>query len=839
MKKLLFLFLLIPFLAISQNQIQGIVLDSKSKQPLPFATITTSSNFGTLTDIDGKFTVKAEKKVTQISISYVGYEPVIVPISKNEKFLKIALNPKIESLNEVQIVARENPALQIIRNTIKNKSKNDIEKSLNSFKFNTYTKILVTANPDSIKGEIDTVFVLKNGIKEFKALDSSNFKFKKEIDKSHLYISEKISEFQFEKGKGKKEVVMASRMAGLKQPIYELLAVTFQDFSFYNEFYVLAGTKYINPIADNALKTYNYKILDTVKTESGHSIIIYFKPKERQENLGIEGVLYIDTQSFALTKAIAELKGMVNVKATQNYSYIKPNNSWFPQEMDVVLKKGDNNERISLFGGTIKFGESKKNDSIVTTKTKGESDITYFISKATNTDIEINTPIVVKSAAPTIQFNDDAAKKKEDFWDKYRTDSISERGKNTYKMLDSIVEVEGEDIEKKINIARNMLKGIYPTKYINLNLGKIINFNNYEGFRIGFGGETNSNFSNTFKLESYLAYGTKDADFKYTLGTSFRLNKNTNTWLGANYTNDLKEAASTDYIAINTSFSLLNLRNLYINQFYNYKTLSVDLKHDFRPNLEAELQLSSGDYKPMFNYQYISSDKNLSDYRLTTAIFGFQYNPKSTYMNSPIGKLTIKNEFPQFTFQVTKSFENLLDSDFDFAQVNFRVTHQIKRLQKATTFIVAEGGIVIGDAPISHLFNATPNGSFKNPWAKRIRFSSNNSFETMGFNEFISDRFAAIHIKHALKPFTFGPKFKPQLIFATSATIGDIDNPIYHNGLAFKSLKNGYLESGLELKNLFKGFGISTFYRYGANSNAEWSDNIAVKLTYKIKLGFN
>lgn len=839
MKKLLFLLLLTPLLSISQTQIQGIVLDSKNNQPLPFATITTSSNFGTLTDVDGKFSIKAQKIITQISISYIGYESMIVPISKNEKFLKIALIPKIESLKEVQIVARENPALPIIRNTIKNKSKNDIEKSLNSFKFNTYNKILVTANPDSITGEIDSVFVLKNGLKEFKKLDSSNFKFKKEIDKSHLYISEKISEFRFEKGKGKKEVVMASRMAGLKQPIYELLAVTFQDFSFYNEFYILAGTKYINPIADNALKTYNYKILDTVKTESGNSILIYFKPKERQETLGIEGVLYIDTQSFALTKAIAELKGMVNVKAIQNYSYIKPNNSWFPQEMDVVLKKGDNNERISLFGGTIKFGESKKNDSIVTTKTKGESDVTYFISKATNTNIEINKPIVVKSAAPAIQFNDDAAKKKDDFWDSYRTDSITERGKNTYKMLDSIVEVDGEDIEKKINIARNMLKGIYPTKYINLNLGKIINFNNYEGFRFGFGGETNSNFSNAFKLESYVAYGTKDADFKYTFGTSFLLNKNTNTWIGANYTNDLKEAASMDFIGINTTFSLLNLRNIYIDQFYNYKTLSLNLKHDIRPNLETEFQISTGDYKSLFDYQYISSDKNLSEYSLTSAIFGFQYNPKSTYMNSPIGKLTIKNEFPQFTFQVTKSFENVLDSDFDFTQVNFRVIHQIKRLQKATTFIVAEGGIVLGDAPISHLFNATPNGSFKNPWAKRIGFASNNSFETMGFNEFISDRFAAIHIKHALKPFSLGPKFKPQLIFASSAAIGNINNPIYHNGLAFKSLKNGYLESGLELKSLFNGFGISTFYRYGTNSNAEWSDNLAVKLTYKISLGFN
>jgi hypothetical protein len=838
MKHLLSLLLLFPLLCISQNQIQGIILDSKTNQPLPFATITTSANFGTLTDVDGKFTIKSNNSVTQLSISYVGYESLIFPITKNEKFIKISLKPKIESLKEVQIIARENPALQIVRNAIKNKPKNDIEKSLNSFKFNTYNKILVTANPDSISGNIDSVFVLKDGHKKFKKLDSSNFKFKKEVDKSHLYISEKISEFQFQTGKGKKEVILASRMAGLKQPIYELLAVTFQDLSFYNEYYVLAGTKYINPIADDALKTYNYKILDTVKTASRSSFLIYFKPKEKKETLGIEGVLYIDSQSFALTKAVAELKGMINVKATQNYTYNKPNNIWFPQEMDVVLKKGDNNERISLFGGTVKFGESKKNDSIVTTKTKSEGDVTYFISKATNSNIEINTPIVVKSAAPTIQFNDDAAKKKEDFWDSYRTDSITERGKNTYKMLDSIVEVDGEDIEKKINIARNILKGIYPTKYIDLNLGKIINFNNYEGFRFGFGGETNSNFSSIFKLESYVAYGTKDQDFKFILGTSFRLNKNTNTRIGANYTNDIKEAASLDFIAINTSFSLLNLRNLNLGQFYNYKTLSLNLKHDIRPNLEAEFQLSTGDYNPLFDYQYISSNKNLSEYSLTTAIFGFQYNPKSTYMNSPIGKLTLKNEFPQFTFQLTKSFENDWNGDFDFTQVNFRTTHQIKRLQKATTYIVAEGGIVFGDTPISHLFNATPNATFKNPWANRINFVGKNSFETMGYNEFISDRFAAIHLKHELKPFKIGSKFKPQLIFVTRAAIGDIDNPLNHNGLLFKSLKNGYFESGLEFKSLFKGFGLSTFYRYGANQNPEWSDNLAVKISYKIRLGF-
>ena len=76
------------------------------------------------------------------------------------------------------------------------------------------------------------------------------------------------------------------------------------------------------------------------------------------------------------------------------------------------------------------------------------------------------------------------------------------------------------------------------------------------------------------------------------------------------------------------------------------------------------------------------------------------------------------------------------------------------------------------------------------------------------------------------------------MIFVTRAAIGDIENPTFHNGLVFKSLKEGYLESGLELTSMFKGFGLGAFYRYGTYSNPEWSDNLAVKITYNIKLRF-
>ncbi len=839
MKRLLLLFLFFPIIIFSQHQVSGVLTDSKTKEPLPFATILIDEYNGTVTNIDGEFILKSNKKIEKIFVSYIGYDSKNIDISKNNSFLKIALTQSVESLNEVVITSKENPALRIIRNAIKNKKQNNIELGLNSFKFNAYNKLVITANPDSISNEIDSIYRMKNGIKEFAYVDSANYIVKKQLDRTHLYLTEKISSYTFESGKKKKETILASRMAGLQQPIYEFLAITIQDFDFYDDTYTVIGTKYANPIADNALKQYDYKILDTVKNTQGNSFMVYYKPKKKEDIAGLQGVLYIDDKSFAITSAIAELRGIVDVKATQSYEYIDEHDIWFPIETHISIKKGKSGESISLLGGAIDFSqgdESRRDSTIIRSDGKKPEDLIYFSSRATNFDIEINQPITVKRSANTIEIVDDAYKKGEEFWNKYRTDSITKRGKETYVFLDSVVEEEG--IEKKLNIARKVLNGYFPTKYVDLDLGKIISYNNYEGFRLGIGGITNTTFSQKYRIESYVAYGTKDTDIKFKIGGSARLNRETNTWIGVNYTDDLKEAAAMNFISERNGFFALNTRNLNLSEFYNYKTTNILLEHDIQPNLEAKLQLSAGKYKPTFDYTYISPDKLLHDYNLTTATIGFQYNPNSEYMNSPMGKMRIKNSSPQFTLQITKSFDDMLESDFDFTRVNLKVKYDFKQLRGNTTKFLFQGGIVFGQTPISHLFNHTPNYNFQNPWFRRVTFAGKNSFETMGYNEFLSDKFVSLQIKHEFKRFEISDRINPRLSLVTRAGVGYLEDHIYHNGITIKTMEKGYFESGVELNSILFGLGFNAFYRYGAYQNPVWSDNLSVKLSYTLSLGF-
>lgn len=740
--------------------------------------------------------------------------------------------------SEVQISATENnQALQVILQTIAHKKYNNPEASLGYFNYKAYHKIIVSANPNEIDNKIDSVFFRKKSARIFVRLDSANYKFKRELEKHHLYISEKVSEHSFKKGKKQNEHILALRMAGFKNPVYELLKLNIQDFSVYKKHYTIAGKKYINPIAEKAPKSYVYKILDTVRTSNGSSVRVYFEPINKQSEIGLYGVLSVDKTSYAITDFITAFNGVVRLKATQKFEFFKEDNGWFPVGTAVVLSNGNNSKGIRFLNRLIDFDSSnKKKNNYYYSASQNPSDVVFL--RATNSlfDIQINQPLEIKKSSSVITIATDANKKQSLFWDFYRKDTITKRDVATYYVIDSIS--KKDNVERKINVARNLLKGYYPLKYLNLDLGKIINLNNYEGLRVGLGGVTNANFSDKFRIESYVAYGTKDAEFKYKAGAAVRLNRFANTWMGLNYTNDIQESAGIDFIIRGSSFSPINPRNLNLSHFYKYKTWEAYLSHDIQPNFTAKLNFTAGSYSSTFYYKYISNKKLLSDYHLSMATIALNYSPNSEYLTSPIGKIRVKNGYPQYTLQLRKSFSHVAQSDFGFGQINFKVEHQMKPLKKGVTHLLMIGGLTLGETPISHLYNATPNYVYKNPYRKRITFGGKNSFETMGYNEFISDKYVMLQFKHFFEPFRISNLFKPHLSFITRFGIGGMQTPMNQIGIPFKTMEKGYLESGLEINRLFKGFGLSGFYRYGPYQLDNWSDNLAVKLTYRLSLGF-
>lgn len=102
-KKLLFLFLTLPFSVLAQSTLSGVVLEAKSNLPLPGVNVVVQgANSSTSTDLDGKFKLGGLKSGDKIVFSYIGYNDVTLNYS-GQKEVSISLEESSNQLQEVVV----------------------------------------------------------------------------------------------------------------------------------------------------------------------------------------------------------------------------------------------------------------------------------------------------------------------------------------------------------------------------------------------------------------------------------------------------------------------------------------------------------------------------------------------------------------------------------------------------------------------------------------------------------------------------------------------------------------------------------------------------------------
>ncbi|KAB1068106.1 hypothetical protein F6U93_08195 [Tamlana haliotis] len=393
-----------------------------------------------------------------------------------------------------------------------------------------------------------------------------------------------------------------------------------------------------------------------------------------------------------------------------------------------------------------------------------------------------------------------------------------------------------KDTLNKHRILKSIGMGYFPTKYFNFDLRYLIKYNQYEGVRTGIGGVTNNDFSEKFRMNSYVVYGFRDNRFKYSIGGGMRLSEDTNTWLNLAYTDDLQETGSTKYITDDRVFQFFEPRLLNIDLFHKHITTSLTLEHQISDHLLSKLDFAVSDIDPTYDYAYVLDGKSYSTFNLTTGILGFQWSPFSKFKETILGTQEIKSGFPKFSFQYTKSLHDVLNGDFNFTKLDFRTIYELGNENSHFAQMILVSGIAIGDTPLTHLYHAYPNNIRKAQVLQRFSVAGLNSFETMYFNEFFSDKSFTFQLKYFIKPFHVTDRFRPQLVLITRYALGDMDHQERHQGITFDTLNYGYTESGFEINKLFYGFGLSFTYRYGAYYLPNFSDNIAFKFTFNVTL---
>jgi hypothetical protein len=822
----LFLSLIITNSFVAQTKIKGQVIDFDTKVPIAFASVT-YNNTKFNTDWEGKFLVEVNDFKLPIKVNFKGYyEKTTYPQPKTFNITIKLVNDLNEKKAEIYT---ENNVNNIVKKVIENRKLNDPEKGLSSFQYKNYEYLQVTANPDSIASKIDTIYKKRFLRKPLMKLDSTNYKFKKFSEKQHLYQTEKINLIQHNQFQNK-ETVLASRMAGFKQPVYEYLGLKLISYSVYENPFEILEIPVQNPISNFGRKLYNYKLIDTVTIDGRKAYRIYFEPKKLNTNR-LRGLLYIDTINYAICKAYFRIYGIVNINATYTFDYRKDIDIWFPKNRKFKVSKGNNHEDIKLLGGRIKFSSD-----LDLTESKNATDQAYVLIESTPFDVEINKPVSISKPRVKIDVPKSSLSQEEDYWNIFKNDSLDKRKLRTYTSIDSLS--LSEKIEHKLFLGRKIINGYFPVSIFDIDLRSIIKYNNFEGFRLGLGAVTNSKLSEKYKVAFYGAYGLKDEAFKFGITPSYLLETKSETWISASYTDDISEIAQTNFVTDTRRFKIYDPRPINISTFYNNKMSSVFVESKFLPKTSSYFGISHNQIQPLFDYTFINNDKLYSNYTITAVQLAFQWNPFSNYMQTPMGKIEYEKKHPKFSLQLTQALPNVLDNDFTFSKIDFKTYYELPYLSGQKSSILLQTGIAFGDVPLTHLYSIVPNNLNRDAILQRITIAGKNSFETMFFNEFFSDKYASLQLKHTFNKVRLGYKINPEFTVVTRMAIGSNNKNNQHLGIGYKTLEDGFFESGVECNKIFKGFGLVAFYRYGPNQLANFDDNIAIKISYYLDLGF-
>jgi hypothetical protein len=839
-------FFLIFFLALlSLNlkaqqtySVSGKVLDSESRDPLAFVNIIqTGTRYGISTDIDGKFTLRTAGPIESIWLTYVGYYPLQykIPEGKSDNLI-INLQRKTFDLNEVVILPTINPAHRIIDSVLANRYQNDPEK-LETFSYTSYEKTIFTAKLDTVieikkdsngAWQRDTIALGTFDSTEFKPdtsamaisdttiSDSSMAELKDFFGKQDIAIMETVVEKKFMAPDRNYENVKADRISGFRDPIFVFLVSQVQSTNFYREFFQILDKSYINPISSGSTNKYIFILEDTLYTERLDTVfIISYRPRPNTNFDGLEGLLYINSNKWAIQSAIARparVEGL-SVKIQQMYEYID-DTQWFPVQL---------NTDIMMPGMVAKAGN-------ITATLVG-------IGKSYIRDIVIN-PELVKRQFAVLGVDVDPAshEKPESFWNAYRIDTLSGRDLRTYAFLDSIG--REANFDRIANSFETLMSGRIPFKFIDIDLDRIIKYNPYQGIYLGLGLHTNDKLSRRFKVGGYWGYGFSDKSAKYGGDLSVLLNRRYEVTWGAQYSYDLQETGGVRFFDDNENFLTgENWRNFLIQKMNPTQNLSTTLGFRLLRDFKVGLGFKIITKEASDGYRYsLAQDGGTvvtqDEFRFTEISAGFRFAFREEFIVTKRTRLSLGTKYPVFWLEYTRGIDGFLDGEYAYNRLDVKIEKSFYTKYLGKTSLVFKGGIIDRAIPATDLYNG--NGSY--------RFFTPYSFATMKMNEFLTDRYVALYFTHNFgKLLKRWKKFQPEFLLSTNATFGWLRYDENHLNINYKTLERGYYESGFLINNLFNlriyDMGIGVFYRWGPYSYPMFKDNIALKISITFPLG--
>ncbi len=813
-----------------QSKLSGNIYDQSSKAPLAFVSVVIKeTKAGVVTDIDGHFSFASVPAKTILIISYVGYKTRQVEVDNaNGIELSIGLEKSTGELENVIVSSAENPAHRIIRLMQKNKKQHDPEQQP-SFRYNAYT-IAALGSGDKFwnrsKNDSPIVKQEKTIPVTPKKIDTTGNALgallAKRLKENYLMLMESYTERFFKYPNLSKETVIATRVSGIENPVFAATGRNFQPFGFYKDYLEMNNINYVSPVADGSISMYAFRLRDVLVHEKDTTFIISFAPRKGKNFNGLKGMLYINSDRYALENIIAspaDERGLIfSFRIQQKYE--KQNEKWFPVQFNSTLTQKDS-----------------RTDSV----------LLYWDSRCYVSNIEIGQPVArTKFSNVQLDFQPLAGKRPDSAWVRLRSDTLTEKERMTYGTFDMMPKKFLGTINKANKVIQVLALEAIPWKKIDIPFRHILSgINKHETFRLGAGFQTNTLFSKYISLGGFAGYGFKDKAWKYGGNISFNMDERTGTKLRFSYSRDITEPGNVDYFTKNGSvFAGQTLRNFQTSRMDSVEQVKLDFSTRIIPALQADFWILNENRGPA-GYDYLFTDNitglSLRNFKNTEIGIGLRYTRGENYIMMGRAKVRNAPAKTQLLLHVSKGIKDIFNSDLDYTRAAIQLNHSFKFKKLGVTTIQLEAGQVWGKVPYSYLFNEKASKS-----NKQLSVFVPNTFQTAGLYEFAASKTVGLFVQHSFGNLLFKPKsisVRPELILVQGIGYGSLDHAALQKGLQLKVAEKGLFESGLLIRNIYRtsimnlayvGFGGGVFYRYGHYALPKAADNWAFKWGFTV-----
>lgn len=820
-KSFLLFLLLGCCISVSAQNIQGVVTDSLTNEPIPYLSVFyEGKGVGSITDNDGNYKVETRKGWNKLTFSAVGYVTKVVNVIPGvTKNLNVRMRPDDIMLDEVVVKPKRekysrknNPAVELMKKVIAHKKNNKLSEN-DYYQYNKYQKITMSLNDV-------TPEMLEKGMYKKMPFLKDQIELCEETNKFILPISvdETASQKIYRKHpKSEKTIIKGMSSTGVNElfatgdMLSTVLKDVFTDVNIYDNDIRLLQYPFISPISSSdAISFYKFYIMDTTFVDKDKCFHLTFVPNNSQD-FGFTGHLYVlADSSYTVKKCTMNLPKKSGVNFVDNMDIIQefeqlPNGEW-------VLKTDDMIVEMTLM---------KIMQGFQIRRTTRYSDYAFD---------ELPQQLFKRKGAEIKEA--DAMMRGDDFWNQYRPVPLTQTESSMDMLVKRLEQMPG--FKYVIFVLKAFIENFvetgtkeHPSKVDIGPVNTMISNNYIDGLRLRMSAQTTANLNPHLFFKGYYAYGFKDHRSKYMGEVEYSFNKK--EYLPREFPkNSITFSYQYDVMSPTDKFLKTDKDNVFVSfktstvdQMSYVRNIALKYENETQFGLKTTVEVKHSTDEPTGGLAYITNDDQktlVPEIQTMEASLAFRYAPGETFVNTKQRRIPVSFDAPVFTLSHTAGFKGVLGGEYNYnlTEIGLYKRFWFSSWGKIDMFV--KGGAQWNKVPFPLLIMPAANLSY---------ILQRETFNLINNMEFLNDRYASLDVSWDLNGKIFNripllKKLKWREAIGFKMLYGhltDKNNPMKHPGDSELFLfptrdgrptsfvmdpKTPYMECSVGIHNIFK-----------------------------------